>query len=231
MVKRLAIFVEGQTEQIFMQKMLVEVAGRHNITIDVVHARGTGSARAITLQSTSGSSTPYYALICDCGADNRVLSDMRDNYAGLVSAGYHLVLGLRDIHPEPDTNIPQIRQAIAQVMPQGVVPAHLVLAIREIEAWFIVEDGHYPEIHHDLNAALIKQHLGLDTATVIAESIAAPAETLHAAYQLKGCAYKKDRARVQRTVDALDYARLDMDLSTRVPALGELCGHVNRFFM
>jgi hypothetical protein len=230
MVKRLAVFVEGQTEQIFMQKMLLEVAGRHNITISVVQARGSGSSRAVTLQGQSASRTPYYALICDCGADNSVASDMRDNYPGLVAAGYRLVLGLRDVHPEPDAKIPLIQSAVSKILPKGEVPAHLVLAIREIEAWFIVEDGHYPAIHPDLNAALIKQHLGLDTATVLAESIAFPAETLHAAYQLKGRAYKKDRTRVERTVDALDYARLDMDLSKRVPALGELCGHINGFF-
>lgn len=230
MDKRLAVFVEGQTEQIFMQKMLVEVAGRHNITVNVVQARGSGISRAVTLQGQSASNTPYYALICDCGADNSVASDMRDNYEGLVNAGYHLVLGLRDVHPEPDAKIPQIRTAISKILPQGSVPAHLVLAIREIEAWFIVEDSHYPAIHPDLNAAFIKQQLGLDTATAAAESIACPADTLHAAYQLKGRAYKKDRVRVERTVNALDYARLDLDLSQRVPALGELCAHVNGFF-
>ncbi|MFN0136638.1 MAG: hypothetical protein ACKVS9_11040 [Phycisphaerae bacterium] len=229
MAKRLAVFVEGQTEQIFMQRMLVEVAGRHKITIDVVQARGSGPPRAVTLQGHSASNTPYYALICDCGADNRVASDMRDNYDGLVAAGYCLVLGLRDIHPEPDNKIPLIRTAVSRVLPNGVVPARLVLAIREIEAWFIVEDGHYPAIHPELSAALIKQQLGLDTATVSAESIACPADTLHAAYQLKGRAYRKNRDCVERTVHALDYARLYVDLSQRVPALGELCAHVNGF--
>jgi hypothetical protein len=230
MAKRLAVFVEGQTEQLFMQKMLIEVAGRHNITINVVQARGRGQSRAVTLEGQSSSSTPYYALICDCGTDNRVASDILENYAGLVTAGYHLVLGLRDIHPAPDAEIPLIRNAVSRILPKGVVPAHLVLVIREIEAWFIVEDRHYPTIHQELNADLIRQKLDLNTATVDAESIPCPAATLHAAYQLKGRAYRKDRARVERTVDALDYARLDMELSRRVPALGELCGHVNRFF-
>lgn len=67
MAKRLAVFVEGQTEQLFIQKMLVEVAGRHNITVDVVQARGRGPVRSITVQGHSNSNTRYYALVCDCG--------------------------------------------------------------------------------------------------------------------------------------------------------------------
>jgi len=230
MAKRLAVFVEGMTEQLFIQKLLIEMAGRHNITIDLVQARGSASARMVILKGHSASNTRYYALVCDCGADNTVASDIRDHYDRLSKQGYDLVLGLRDVHPEPDAKIPAIRSAIAKIMPTGAIPVHLVLAIREIEAWFIVEDGHYPAVHPALTAALIKARMGLDTATVAAESIAAPAETLHAAYQLQGRAYHKSRRHVQRTVDALDYARLDIELSTRVAALGELCGHVNRFF-
>lgn len=230
MTKRLAIFVEGQTEQIFMQKLLVEVAGRHKITIDIVQARGSGPSRTITLEGYSASSTPYYALICDCGADNSVASDMRDNYERMVQAGYQLVLGLRDVYPEPDSKIPLIRAATSKILPKGAVPSHLILAIREIEAWFFVEDNHYPAIHPDLNSELIMNHLGINTATVDAEKIKCPAESLHSAYQLKGRAYKKDRTRVERTVNSLDYARIDMELSRRIPALGELCMHVNDFF-
>jgi len=230
MVKRLAVFVEGQTEQIFMLKMLVAVAGNHKVTVDVIQARGSGTSRAVTLQGQSATNTPYYALICDCGADSSVASDIRDNYEGLVTAGYHLVLGLRDVYPVPNDKIPDIRTSIARIMPKGAIPVHLVLAVREIEAWFIVEDEHYPAIHPELTAALINEKLTFDTATVVAEDIDAPAQTLHDAYQLKGRAYHKSRTHVQRTVNALNYSRLDTELSIRVAALGELCGHVNKFF-
>ena len=230
MAKRLAVFVEGMTEQLFIQKLLIEVAGRQNISIDLVEARGKGAARMVTLRGHSVSNTVYYALVCDCGADNSVASDIGDNYAGLCNQGYELVLGLRDVHPEPDAKIPAIRSAIAKIMPTGTVLAHLVLAVREIEAWFLVEDGHYPAIHPNLNAALILEKLGLDTASVAAESIATPADTLNLAYQLQGRAYKKSKKHVQRTVEALDYARLNTELSARVAALGELYKHVTSFF-
>jgi len=39
-VKKLAIFVEGQTEQIFVEKLLKEIAGRNRIAIEVIAVNG-----------------------------------------------------------------------------------------------------------------------------------------------------------------------------------------------
>jgi hypothetical protein len=227
MGKRLAVFVEGQTEQIFMERMLVEVAGSRNIALDVRRLRGSGEARSVEL---STSATSYYALICDCGADNRVVSDLLENYEGLTREGYSMVLGLRDVAPAKDSEIPGIRALQSALLPNGTVPVHLVLAVRETEAWFIVEDRHYSAIHPELNAALILEHVGIDTATIAAESIEFPAKTLHEIYRLKGRAYQKRRTQVEQTVTALDFKRLHLELSGRVSALRELFGHVNKFF-
>ncbi len=207
MPKKLAFFVEGQTEQVFIQKLLLEIAGRHNITIDVVQTRGSGPARTVVISGHSAANTQYYALVCDCGTDNRVASDINDNYSGLIAQGFSFILGLRDVYPEPDAKIPAMRAAIAKILPKGTIAAHLVLAIREIEAWFIVEDRHYPAIHPDLTPELIKARLNIDTRSVAAESIAHPAGTLHDIYQLQGRGYiNKKRWQVERTVHALDYA-------------------------
>jgi hypothetical protein len=227
MGKRLAVFVEGQTEQIFMEKVLVEVAGSRNIALDVRRIRGSGEARSIELSTSAAS---YYALICDCGADNRVVSDLRENYEGLTREGYSMVLGLRDVHPAKDSEIPVTRALLSKLLPNGSIPVHLVLAVRETEAWFIVEDRHYSAIHPELNAALILEHVGIDTSTIAAESIESPATTLHRIYQLKGQAYRKRRAQVEQTVNALDFGRLHLQLSARVSALRELFGYVNKFF-
>jgi hypothetical protein len=228
MAKRIAIFVEGQTEQIFIEKLLSEIAGHHKITIGSVEIRG--QLRILSLQGGPYVETPYYALVCDCGADNSVVSDMNDNYESLVKAGYSLILGLRDVHPIDNADLPDLRAAILAATPRGSVPSHVILAIREIEAWFFVEDLHYPSIHPNLTSELIKTNLGIDPATVPAESIAHPSAILHDAYQLQGRAYHKSKRHVQRTVNALDYARLNFELATRIASLGELCYQVNGFF-
>ncbi len=234
MAKKLAVFVEGQTEQFLVQRLLTEVAGKHQIAIDLVQARGSGTSRLI-VEGHSRNDLRYYAIICDCGSDSTVVSDVRDNYATLAQAGYSLVLGLRDEYsagtpPPSEQRLTAMRTAMRSALPNGAVPCQVILAVREIESWFIVEDWHYPHIHQELTVELIRARLQIDTTTVAAESIADPADTLHRIYQIKGKAYRKTRAHVHRTVDALDYERLYCEISVKVAALGDLCGHLDTFF-
>lgn len=229
MDRRLAVFVEGMTEQVFMQRLLLELAGQNNVQINLIEVRGSSSARLISMEGVSDNETRYYAIICDCGADNSVASDIRDNYDRLSSSGFVMVLGLRDVFPRPSAEIPQIRDAIQSILPKGSVPVHVVLAVREIEAWFIVEDRHFQQINPNLTPVIIRDNLGIDTTSVVAENIQQPARLLDQAYRLVGRAYGKRRSHVQQTVGALDYARMYVDLRSRVSALDELCGHVDRF--
>ena len=39
-MKKIAFFVEGQTEQVFINKLLEEIAGRKNISINIFQLRG-----------------------------------------------------------------------------------------------------------------------------------------------------------------------------------------------
>jgi hypothetical protein len=41
-MERMAVFVEGQTERIFVEKLINEMAGRRHIHIDAVQAHGGG---------------------------------------------------------------------------------------------------------------------------------------------------------------------------------------------
>ena len=42
-MKRIAFFVEGQTEQLFINKLLIEIAGHKNIAINLFQLRGGSS--------------------------------------------------------------------------------------------------------------------------------------------------------------------------------------------
>ena len=70
-MKRLAIFVEGQTEQIFVSKLLREIAGKKNILVEEQIANGRAGKRFITVLKASSSQTneKYFVLIRDCRND------------------------------------------------------------------------------------------------------------------------------------------------------------------
>ncbi|MGF1572343.1 MAG: DUF4276 family protein [Sumerlaeia bacterium] len=233
MTKKLAVFVEGQTEQIFMQRLLREIVGQKNIAIDSLKFIGSGPARLRRVTGNTPANVPFYAQICDChggGEMTTVVSDIRDHYQGLVQEGFSLVLGLRDVYPVPMSRMEKLREGITSVLPHGKVPVRMIFAVREMEAWFIVEDRHYLQIHPGLTPRKINKELHINVSTIHAESIHHPAELLNKIYRLKTKGYQKSRFGVQRTIDALNFDYLVHEVPKRAATLGELCQSLQDFF-
>jgi hypothetical protein len=150
-MEKLAIFVEGQTEQIFVSKLLEEVAEKSMLAIECTSGEG-GSGRSIRTfklvkQSPVGAtSSKYYILIYRSNNDSRVVSDIRDQHSSLTGNGYKAIIGLRDVYPKSRADIPAIKQNSQRVLPKAGTPIFLVFAILEIEAWFLAEYSHFTKI-------------------------------------------------------------------------------------
>ena len=161
-MEKMAIFVEGQTEQAFAEALVYEVAGRHRVHIDKVHAFG-GRVCTRTFLEVTASSRPdqgkhYYVIIYDSSNDSRVLSDIRDHYENLVAQGFWEIVAIRDVFPQTYATVPAVRAAFASLVPSAPVAVTLVLAILEIEAWFIGEHTHFPRIHAALSHQACDRH-------------------------------------------------------------------------
>ncbi|GCL36046.1 hypothetical protein SR1949_11460 [Sphaerospermopsis reniformis] len=61
-MKKLAIFVEGKTEQIFVKKLLTEIAGKLHISIEIKSREKSNSAQVI-MKDPVTSATKFYVLI------------------------------------------------------------------------------------------------------------------------------------------------------------------------
>ncbi|MBO1056310.1 MAG: hypothetical protein HEQ27_07190 [Dolichospermum sp. JUN01] len=97
-MKKLAIFVEGKTEQIFVNKLLREIAGTINISIEIQSQEGRKFVEVI-MKDIETSATKFFVLIYNSGSDIRVASDMKKQYKKLTESGYERIIGLRDIYP------------------------------------------------------------------------------------------------------------------------------------
>lgn len=228
---KLAVFVEGQTEQIFIERLVTELASARNVNFVRLKATGGASSprQLIALGATAQPDARFYVQIVDSGTDNRVVSDIRDNLAGLAQQGFKAVLGIRDVYPAPRAQIPLMRTAMASVLGGAAIPIDVVLAIMEVEAWFLGEHNHLTKIGRGITPAEVAHALGFDPSVDNMELRAQPADDLHAVYQLVGRAYNKTRVHVQRTVDVLDYEHLYVSLATRMASLGELVATLDRF--
>jgi hypothetical protein len=82
-VKKLAIFVEGKTEQIFVAKLLREIAGKFQISIEVKSRQGINFDKVIMKDSVT-SETKFYVLIYNSCRDKTVVSDMKEWYNRLA---------------------------------------------------------------------------------------------------------------------------------------------------
>lgn len=232
-MKKLAVFVEGQTEQIFVERLLQEAAGKHSIIIEKHQALGGQSARRYLrlIQAASPKTTQeFYAQIVDCRADNRVGSDVRDSYEGLIAAGFSSILAIRDVSPDFKPNeVEKLRAGLRYKIKTTPVEVDFVLGVMEVEAWFIAEHTHFERISPALTPDLIKARLGFDPRTDDFQQRLHPAEDLKSCYRLVGQTYNKNAAIVQRTVSALDYERVWLELPSRFPDLKALVMAIDKF--
>jgi hypothetical protein len=231
-MKKLAIFVEGLTELIFVKKLLIEIAGGKNICIKEITPRAT-IGKSTGLNALNGSSSVsnehYFILIRDCGCDERVSSDIRETCEKLYKANYEKVLGLRDAYPT--TDISKLKRHVMYEIPTKYLQVHIILSIMEIEAWFLAETSHFSRIDPSLTKDVVKQILCFDPDSEDVETRPHPSDDLHTVYQRVGLSYPKRKRTpiIERTTTALDYSNIYLVLKDRVHQLGEFIDQIDSF--
>jgi hypothetical protein len=234
MMRRLAIFVEGYTELLFVDRLIQEIAEKSKIAIHLRKIRGGGkksglSKRIIELQTPEiTSNQSLYFLIVDCGGEESVAQRIRDEHEPLTSRGYEKILGLRDVFPNfSHADIPKLKRLLRYGVKTNLAPVQFVLSVMELEAWFLAEHNHFLHIHTMLTAEMIRSNLGFNPATDDMTTRLAPAQDLVSAYNIAGKSYTKGEAKT--TVDKLDYEHLYTVLRDRIPELRELLDAIDDF--
>lgn len=231
-MKRLAIFVEGQTERLFVEKLLTEIttANRLHIESRIAFGGATTNRVFLSISRTSAPSTAdLFILLIDSRGDSSVVSDIRDQYSALSAAGYSAILGLRDIFPRPVTDTPAIRAATAAVLAdRTLIPVHICFALVESEIWFIADYAHFQRSDASLTLANIKMRLGWDPSTDDLTLRTHPSCDLKEIYRLVGKSYSKKERQVLRILSHIDFGFLRAN-AHRTPDLKLLYDHLDTF--
>ena len=216
-MKKVAIFVEGMTEQKFVVMFLTEWFNSLGIHVELAkQLHGKVALKAAPLHAENISA---YVLVVDCASDEQVMTQIRDQYASLQKANYTAIIGLRDVFPKTHAEIGLLRRGLQSSMPNGTLKTEIHLAEMEVEAWFLAEGTHFARVNSSLTPTRIRQG-GFDI-TQPCENWANPAKTLHQIYKLEGLAYKKSAKQVKRTLDALSRTELAIHVIPSVRSLGE----------
>lgn len=227
-MKKLAVFVEGQTEQIFFQKFLIEMAGTHNVALSLQNRTAN---RILELRGNipEGGTEIFYALIYDCQCDGQVKSKILESRDRLIASGFSVIIGLLDLYPRPLADLVRFKTGLSKYVPTAGIPIKLHVAVAEVEAWFLQEFLHYSKIHADLTLTHVASVAGFNPQSESAEALPHPAQTLKEVYKSVGLGYDKSRRHVQRTVDALDIASMCLESEPHIPSFGSLRADIEEF--
>jgi hypothetical protein len=225
-MKKAALFVEGQTELIFAKKLLSEIAGKSKITFIEAEKK---CGKVLYGKPEGQPDSVFMILIVDCHGDHSVKSTVLDQRASLSAAGYCLILGLRDVHPKTAAEIPVVEAAMKYGVPTKGVKTRILLAVMEIEAWFLAETSHFIKMDAALTKDYIIEKCGIDHDHHDFESVEHPSKLLHEIYSSAGLKYLKKRSQISKTVESLDFANIYLNMPNKYKYLKELVGEIDEF--
>jgi len=233
-MRKLAIFVEGLTEQILVRHLLQAVLDQNRIAIQTVKITGGHNVRmSFTVMRAAHveRQTDYYIMVYDCGGETNVKGYLMAHRDKLVSSGYTMILGLRDAYPNFQRDeIPKLRRGLNYRLPQKKAATHIYLAVMETEAWFLGEYKHLKKVNAKLSPQYIEKRLGFNPRTENMEERNHPSDDMKAAYQLVGHDYTKKKDRLNAVVRKLDFNHFTHGLAEKMPSLGSFIEGLRKFF-
>jgi hypothetical protein len=238
-MKKIAFFVEGQTEQLFINKLLIEIAGQKNIAIELKTFGGKNNPPTSNLYpktiANPQNTTKHFALIYDCRGDESLKSRILEEHQDLIQDGYQEIIGIRDLFPLTDllkledrllNGLVKNGNRVELALPQN---CHIIVVVNEIEAIFLAECTHFENIDNRLTRDLITTSMSIDPCVDDVTLLIQPSITLKDIYQLVNKTYKKDKKVVEKTVECLDYANIYINQRSRIVKLDELITKIDTF--
>jgi hypothetical protein len=232
-MKRIAIFVEGQCEQLFIENLIKEIAGTKHISIIKQKASGgrKKGSRNFTEITAEAKNAQYFILIIDCSTDNRVKSDILEQYESLSNAGYETIIGIRDVYPEfIYDEIPKLRHKLMEKIPAGKITVLFILGVMEFESWLIAEYTHFPKIDSNITIERIKQELKIDPINDDISQRDSPSKDLSDIYWLANIDYDKSLSLLEKIISLINYQHLKKNISQRFDDLHVLFQRLDLFF-
>ena len=228
-MKKIAIFVEGYTELIFVEKLIDEVAGKDNVFFEKKTIKG-GAKSPLVINSIPStkilSNEKFYVLIYNCVGESQVAQRIHENHKTLTQSGFTKIIGLRDVRPNFTlAQVPRLRATMNSIIDKRLIPVEIILAVLEIEAWLLAEYTHYEEIDPSITVDRVIKHLNFDPTVGDLSDRENPTEDITNVYALGEKVYFKGL----QTIEALDYAEIYENLRLRIPSLETLIFNIDDF--
>jgi len=211
-MRKIAFFVEGQTERIFLEYFIGEYLSPTNRKLDTYEIRGDN---LITI--TKGINYPdpyYYFFIYDVGNDEKVNSVILEQAKSMFEdKNYYAIIGLRDLHPNPKISYSSIKDSFSELFDSEPYAdnIHLVLSVMQIEAWLLGDFNVFSLIDHRLSPEYINRNLSINLENDNIEDYNNPAATLNRIFNLIDKSYSKHSSEVHSICSRIDFCYICFD--------------------
>jgi len=218
-MKRIAIFVEGQAEQIFIRDLLLKIFDCSKLSFTCVKLYAGQMQQVPYSYNVGQSHVRIHFLIVDAANDRKVLSAIKEREKYLFREGYSNVFGLRDMYSDDyykysttinDDVIDRFIDGASQTISLMSRPEkiHLHFAIMELEAWFIGMYNLFCKINSALNVNYIEHKTGYNLAEIDPQrEFYKPSDELDRILRLVGMQYVKhshDVNSISSQIDSTD---------------------------
>jgi len=206
-LKKIGIFVEGQTDRIFVVKFLSEyLGGEHKFSRLERKFKNKNRDEFITKRIYP--EAKYFILIFDSSGDGNVLPALYERAENMIqNQNFEYLIALEDLYNRPRNKKKLIISKFEERI--KVFRFHdrlrFVLAIMELESWFLADANVFSRINNILTPEYIHEKININLLAINPESLPHPAETINKIYKLLDQSYKKTKDQAYQITERLDF--------------------------
>ncbi len=190
-MKKIAFFTEGQSELIFVCRLIEIIFIDREINVECVDLNNENSDSNSNFDCLTNINFPnpeIHFLIINCGSDDGVISNIKSQANKMFEKNFDYILGLRDVgykqfiklcynnqRPNKINNvvvadyINQKLDLIRRINGSGRI--HLHFEVMEFEAWLLSMHSLFPKIDETLTIENIQQAIDCDLSNIHPEEI------------------------------------------------------------
>lgn len=210
---KIGIFVEGQTERIFVVKFLEEyLGGEQNFSRIEIENHGKRGTRVLTRRNYPDS--VYYILIFDSMGDGNVIPALLDRAENMINnEDYSFLIAIQDMYDRPRNTKQVVINSVNRLYGKTLFPDKLkfVLSIMEIESWFIADYNIFSRINNLLSPEYILNNLHYNIKEINPEDYDHPSTVIDKIFRLIGQRYDKNKSQTHHIVNYIDFDFLYSD--------------------
>ncbi|MFK7796472.1 MAG: hypothetical protein AB8E82_03385 [Aureispira sp.] len=211
-MRKIAVFVEGQTELIFTRELILKCYEWQNVQLECYSLFNDADLNTEDYPFSNPNASIYYQLL-NIGNDKKVLSSIlkREKYLFSNNQAFDKIIGLRDMYSKeyrelttnhtisPELNQRFIDSHKTTIEARAAQPNKIAFqfSIMELEAWFLGMDELIFRVEDTLTNEALIHKLEMDLVAIDPENtIFNPAKRLNAILELAGSGYNKKKDEV-----------------------------------